>query len=164
MSTPGARATDPDTSHTAATSDRRADDRAVRERLLIEWYREGADGLTDQEAADRAGLTHRTYWKRAGELRQPNRAGTTWSAQVGAPLIAFHPDGLTRRSVETATPRKVSVITARGIDYVRTRGLLPDDPADLHTEIARLHAVVNRAIDVAADGTRQAVIDVLREA
>ena len=40
-----------------------------RDRLLVH-YLTRPDGLTDDEAADRAGLMHTCYWKRCGELRE----------------------------------------------------------------------------------------------
>lgn len=41
-------------------------------RLLLQYRAaadDGADGLTDEEAADRAGLLASCHWKRCGELR-----------------------------------------------------------------------------------------------
>ena len=155
-----ARASDPETSQRAATEGR-ADDQALRDRLLIEWALAGPDGLTDEEAADRATLLNRTFWKRAGECREPRRGGETFAAVAGAPLLEWHPEGLTRVG-RSKSARKVSVITARGMTYVLERGLLPDDPAELHAEIDRLRAVIAGARQVCEQGgTRTDVLHAL---
>lgn len=125
--TPGARNTDPDTSHLAAERSPE-DDFRQRERLLVEWFRAGRDGLTDPEAAERAGLLHRTYWKRAGEMREPSRAAPGWAVETGGiALLQFHPDGISRVWAPTNGKRKVSVITEAGRAYVLARGLVDRD-------------------------------------
>lgn len=62
-----ARATDPETSKAAAASIRTGS----HKQLLLEAYRAaGYKGLTDEEAAERAGLTRTGYWKRCSDLRR----------------------------------------------------------------------------------------------
>lgn len=59
--------------------------------LLIEFERAGQDGLTDEEAADRAGLPVRScWWKRCGELRSAGlirATGATRKGQAGRERI-----------------------------------------------------------------------------
>jgi hypothetical protein len=158
------RGTDPGTSQMAAERGR-DDDRALRVRLLVEWAKAGPDGFTDYEAADAASLLNRTYWKRAGELREPQRGGVTWEAEAGGPLLAWHPERLRRKSLDTGAARAVSVITPLGLDYLRRTGQLPEDPAELHAEILRLRRMIVAAIGITqGGGTRAEVLAALRDA
>ena len=59
--------------------------------------------------------------------------------------MAWHSDGLTRKSLDTRTPRKVSVITKRGREYAAEHYLVDDDPDALRAEIARLEIMISNA-------------------
>lgn len=88
--------------------------RAPNQRLemLLQWqqaHRNGEDGLTDEEAAERAGLLGSCAWKRAGECRAEG-----W--------IAWHPDGTVRKG-HARVNRKVSVITSEGLAALARREL-----------------------------------------
>ena len=85
---PGARATDPDTSRTAA---RRATVRAGRSRarLLASYAVDdvfaGNGGLTDEQAAEWAGVHPRScWWKRCSELRHAGLIADTGERRPGA--------------------------------------------------------------------------------
>lgn len=65
---PGARRTDPDTSHRAA-ADAALHARTHRARALHALRHAGRDGLTDFELADRTGIAQTSIGKRRGELR-----------------------------------------------------------------------------------------------
>jgi hypothetical protein len=98
-----ARATDPATSHTAADSVAYRS-RSQKARLLAayghDYYgRNGEVGLTDDEAALRAGLERSCFWKRCGELRADGMIADT---------------GTTRRGPIHGEPRMVCIITAAG--------------------------------------------------
>lgn len=100
-----ARATDPETSHTAAAA---ITVRAGTHRfLLLDAFDAAAcalmDGLTDEQAAQAAGLTAAEYAKRCSELRD-------------AGLI--EPTGATRPG-SAGVPRIVSRITDRGYAALR---------------------------------------------
>ena len=153
--TAGARTTDPDTSQIAAVRND-SDDLAQRERLLIEWFKAGAEGLSDPEAAQRAGLEHRTYWKRAGEMREPHRGTQRWEALTGGqPLLAWHPDGETRINPATGGKRKVSVITEAGRAYALAQGLVDEqDVLIIGSEVAELP--VGSAVVLHAQGAQAA--------
>ncbi len=145
--TAGARLTDPDTSRAAAQRND-GDDLAVREELLRVWANAGPDGLSDPEAAQRAGLEHRTYWKRAGELREPHRGTQGWEALTGGqPLLAWHPDGLTRVWAATGGKRKVSVITEAGLAYAQAHGLIQQPVIIVGSEVAALPVGVALVLD-----------------
>jgi len=152
--TAGARTTDPDTSQMAAQRNG-SDDLAQRERLLVEWFKAGDDGLSDPEAAERAGLTHRTYWKRAGEMREPHRGPRGWQALTGGQsLLAWHPEGITRIHAATGGKRKVSVITDAGRTYALAHGLVQQPVVITGAEVTTLpigSAVVRDAMGVAGD-------------
>jgi hypothetical protein len=78
--------------------------------LLLVWQaaeREGLDGLTDEEAAIRAGLLGNLFWKRCGELRDDD-------------LIAWN--GKLRKG-RARVNRRVSVITDKGKAYLARREL-----------------------------------------
>ncbi len=75
--------------------------------LLRQFRRAGDLGLTDEEAADQAGLLRSCYWKRCGELRRLE-------------LIAYTE---TKRKGTAGLGRKVSVITAEGLELLRTRAV-----------------------------------------
>lgn len=77
-----ARDTDPATSHSALAKgrDKRRSD---CDRLLAEYGRAGARGLTDQEAASRAGLTGTGFWKRCSDLRASRAIVPTGETRVG---------------------------------------------------------------------------------
>lgn len=138
--TAGARTTDPDTSQLGAQRNP-SDDLAQRERLLIEWFKAGDDGLSDPEAAERAGLSHRTFWKRAGEMREPHRGTQGWEALTGGqPLLAWHSDGETRIHPATGGKRKVSVITEAGRAYALAHGLVEQPVIITGAEVAALPA------------------------
>lgn len=74
-------------------------------RLLRQFRRAGDVGLTDEEAAEQAGLLRSCYWKRCTDLRQRG-------------FIAFTD---ARRMGSMGTPRKVSVITPSGLDFLEDR-------------------------------------------
>jgi hypothetical protein len=138
--TAGARTTDPDTSQMAAQRNG-SDDLAQREALLVAWFKAGDDGLSDPEAAERAGLLHRTHWKRAGEMREPHRGPRNWQAlTAGQPLLAWHPDGETRIHAATGGRRKVSVITEAGRAYALAHGLVEQPVIVTGDEVAALPA------------------------
>jgi hypothetical protein len=80
--------------------------------MLLQWrdaHRAGENGLTDEEAAERAGLLGSCSWKRAGECRAEG-----W--------IQWHPDGSVRKG-HARVNRKVSVITADGQAVLARRGI-----------------------------------------
>lgn len=54
----------------------------TQKRRLLEAYAEGAT-LTDEEAAERAELTHTCYWKRCGELRDLGYIEFTGETRTG---------------------------------------------------------------------------------
>jgi hypothetical protein len=116
------RPTDPDTSREAAR-DNGENHWTDRHRLLIAWAYAGPEGLTDEEAADKAGLMDRCYWKRSGENRQPRRGGTEFDALAGGPLVEFSRDGRKRKG-RSGSQRKVSVLTRRGYDYLVAQRLV----------------------------------------
>lgn len=93
-----ARHTDPATSHDGARSVTvRAGSQKAR--LLAQYAAAGYHGLTDDEAAIDAYLTHSCYWKRCGELREDG-------------LIASA--GFSRRGPLHHEDRMVCVITDAG--------------------------------------------------
>lgn len=118
-----ARPGDPETSHEAAMSNEESH-WTHRHRLLITWLYAGPEGLTDEEAAEKAGLLNRTYWKRCGENREPRRAGPEFEARAHGRLIEFSPDGRKRKG-NLGSNRKVSVLTRRGYDYIVENDLVP---------------------------------------
>jgi hypothetical protein len=160
----GARTTDPTGSQFAAVRDP-SDDVAVRHALLVAWARAGADGLSDPEAAERAGVGHRTFWKRAGELRQPERGGRSWEVSAGEPLLAWKSPEEYRVWAPTGGRRQVSVITPAGLDYCRRHGLPIETYDELRAENERLRAIIQQASQLALDGGRRhEVLTTLREA
>jgi hypothetical protein len=153
---PNVRTEDPEGSQLAAEGDE-ARWTQHRELLLIAWYRAhraGKDGLTDLEAGEAAGLAEHYHHKRAGELRQPERAPRTWAAEAGAPLIAW--TGVMRKSHLTGRSRGVSAITERGIEYLREHDLLPEDAAELRKTIEAAITACERG------ALRHEVLDILR--
>ena len=78
-----ARDNDPATSH-AALAKGRASRRSDCERLLSQYRRAGARGLTDAEAAERAGLLASGYWKRCSDLRTAGSIAPTGETRLGA--------------------------------------------------------------------------------
>lgn len=78
--------------------------RAPNQRMMLlqVWSSAGVKGLTDEEAAEAAGLLeiNSCYWKRSGELRSSG-------------YIEWHPRGFTRVGL-AGTSRKVSLITEAG--------------------------------------------------
>lgn len=68
--------------------------------LLLQWRQADEDGLTDEEAGERAGLLGSCHWKRAGELRAEG-----W--------IAWDVDHKTRKG-HAGVSRKISHITDEG--------------------------------------------------
>jgi hypothetical protein len=71
----------------------------VRDRLLAAFIVAGSNGLTDEEAAEAAGVLDTCYWKRANELRENLDIRPTERTRVG------------RKGVK----RTVSVVTHAGI-------------------------------------------------
>lgn len=122
------RPTDPETSHEAAR-DNGESHWTDRHRLLIAWAYAGPEGLTDEEAAEKAGLMDHCWWKRAGELRQPRRTRrrgedvSEFELLAGGPLAEFSPDGRKRKG-RSGSNRKVSVLTRRGYDYLVAQRLV----------------------------------------
>jgi len=77
-----ARATDPETSKATARQSKfrwHSD----CDRLLEEFQRAGSSGLTDYEAAVRAGLTASGFWKRCSDLRAARRIVPTGETRLG---------------------------------------------------------------------------------
>lgn len=70
----------------------------LRVALLREFLAAGPDGLTDEEAAERAGVLDTCYWKRCNELRQD---------------VWIMPTDRTRKG-RKGVKRTVSVITSVG--------------------------------------------------
>lgn len=87
--------------------------RNQQDQLLAE-YAKSYLGLTDEEAAINAGLTHTCYWKRCGELREKGYIST-----MEAPEMAGVE--LTRKG-RAGVNRIISWITAEGEDYLRNLG------------------------------------------
>jgi len=116
------RPDDPETSHMAAR-DNGENHWTDRHRLLIATLYAGPEGVTDEEAAEKAGLMDHCWWKRQGENRVPHRAGEEFEAIAQGALIEFSPDGR-RRKGRSGSQRKVSVLTKRGYDYIRERALV----------------------------------------
>lgn len=77
-----------------------------KQKLLVVYGAADPDGLTDEEAAGRAGLHKGSWWKRAGECRQ---AGV------------IEPTGETREG-EAGVPRIVCRITNKGRELLRSIG------------------------------------------
>lgn len=65
---------------------------------LLEVFAQAPNGLTDEEAAERAGLLRAGYWKRCGELREDGFITPTGATRLG----------------EAGVSRMVSVITDAG--------------------------------------------------
>jgi hypothetical protein len=76
---PLARSTDPPTSRRAADS---LDPRSLLYRLARVYEAAGAAGLTDEEAAARAGIP--TAWKRCSDLRRLGYIKTNGATRVGS--------------------------------------------------------------------------------
>jgi len=77
-----ARDTDPETSQAAARQSKfrwHSD----CDRLLGEFRRAGASGLTDYEAAVRCGLAASGFWKRCSDLRAAHRIVPTGETRLG---------------------------------------------------------------------------------
>lgn len=77
-----ARETDPETSKAAARQSKfrwHSD----CDRLLEEFRRAGAAGLTDYEAAVRCGLAASGFWKRCSDLRAARRIVPTGETRLG---------------------------------------------------------------------------------
>ena len=89
----------------AASVSRRAGGQKAK--LLAAFASAAYDGLTDEQAAERAGIDFRScFWKRCGELRDHG-------------LIQFATDAAGHELTRTASsgiPRKVSIITPLGLD------------------------------------------------
>ena len=100
--TPGARSTDPGTSHVAAFEQRRRMS-GTHQRALAELALAGEVGLNDFELAARAGRKQTSIGVRRGELV---KAGLVRSA------------GITRPS-DTGDPSTVWVLTPAGLDVYR---------------------------------------------
>lgn len=74
-------------------------------RLLRQFRRAGDMGLTDEEAADQAGLLRSCFWKRCGELREKGLIVYTESKRRGSMGVS----------------RKVSIITDKGLESLAKR-------------------------------------------
>ena len=55
-----------------------------QQRLLDQWTKVAPGSLTDEEAADLAGLERSCYWKRCGELRRAGLIEYDGSTRTGA--------------------------------------------------------------------------------
>lgn len=83
-----ARNSDPLTSHLGAVSISYRSG-SQKAKLLQAYATAGANGLTDEEAAERAGLSMRScYWKRCSELRQDGYVAETGQTRLGSAGVA----------------------------------------------------------------------------
>lgn len=95
MITPGARASDPRTSHQAQGNTGR---RPSMRYLMLTSYGEYPEGLTDDEAAIAAGIditSGTCYWKRASELRAMDLIAVQRNA-AGQPITRMGSHGALR--------------------------------------------------------------------
>lgn len=103
---PAVRNDDPETSHEAAESIKES---AVSQRtkILGEYAKAGADGLTDEEAGIASGyilIRNSCYWKRCSELRDSAMGYTEWTE--------------TWRVASSGRRQRVHAITAKGKDFL----------------------------------------------
>lgn len=101
-----ARNTDPETSHIAGKGNPTRESQC---QVMLRAFRESPDGLTDNEAADRAELNFNNgsnWWHRASDLRKGGYIAWAIDEQTGQFI---------KRRGEYGKPRRVSIVTTFGM-------------------------------------------------
>lgn len=111
--THSARNTDPVTSHLAAIeSPGRV---AQKDRILLAYYFNRHRAMTDEQAAEEAGVSPRScWWKRCSDLRDDGLVFRV-SHDNGTPVQVIGSQG---------RPVHLSLISGKGTSYLRSKGLL----------------------------------------